>query len=251
MKYFYVVTILIFSLWISACTNTSVDSAQLYKGQSEEQIFRDGEQSLSKHQYEDAIHHFETLNARYPFGKFAEQSSLNLVYAYYKSSNTPNALAEANRYIRLYPRNPSVDYAYYMKGLVQLNENLGFFERYFTFDYAKRDLSNLRKAYVDFNHLVRYFPKSKYTPDARQQMIYIRNTLARHELQVAQFYYDHEAFVAAANRASNVVRHYQETPSVPEALKLMVKSYQKLGLTKEANDTSQVLQLNFPDSKKA
>lgn len=249
MRSCLIVIFFLFTLCLSACSAKAPDSTQFFKGQSEEKIFLDGEKAMKKHNYEDAIKHFETLNARYPFGQFSEKSLRNLIYAYYKKDNAPFALATAAQYIRLYPRGEQVDYAYYMRGFIQLKDNQGFFERHFPVDLAKRDINNLHKAYIDFNQLVRYFPKSKYAPDAKKHMMSIQNTLAQHELQVAEFYYNHESYVAAANRANGIVQNYQQTPTTPKALVLMVKSYQKLNLHEEATSALRVLQTNFPRSK--
>jgi outer membrane protein assembly factor BamD len=234
------------SLMLSSCTTSTPSPENLYPGQSEAKIYADGKESMLKGNYEEAIHHFENITSVYPFGEYAQKSQLNLIYSYYKKDNFPLALAAADQYIRLYPRGENIDYAYYMRGIVQFEENKGVFERFFKTDFAKRDLTGLKKAYIDFNRLQTYFPKSQYTPYAKRRLIYIRNTLALHELQVAQFYYERQSYVAAANRANEVVQHYQGAPQVPQALVLMVKSYQKLGLTKDADESLRILKLNFP-----
>jgi len=234
---------------LSACSSTPKDPASLFPNKTEAQLFHEGQASMLDGSYNDAVQHFESLDARYPFGKYTRQSQLDLIYTYYEQDDLPSALAAADRYIHLYPRGPNVDYAYYMRGLVQFGENHNFFERYFKVDFAKRDLTALRGAYVDFAQLTRYFPKSQYAADARQRMVYIRNVLARHQLEVADFYLKHKAYVAAANRANDVVDHYQGAPSVPDALAIMVKSYRALHLLKNANDALLVLRVNYPDSK--
>lgn len=248
-KYLYIILTLLLLGMLSACSSTPKDPASLYPNKTEAQLFNDGQHAMLDGDYNEAVQHFESLDARYPFGKYARQAHLDTIYAYYQQDDYPSALAAADDYIHLYPRGPNVDYAYYMRGLIQFGENQNFFERYFKFDSAKRDLTALKGAYVDFAQLTRYFPESKYAADARQRMVYIRNVLARHQLEVAEFYFKHKAYVAAANRANDVVLHYQEAPSVPEALAIMVKSYRKLHLNDDANDALLVLRINYPDSK--
>lgn len=249
MKMIKFIAITFFCAFICGCAATKVDPVDLYQGQSQAKIFTDGKIAMKKGQYDEAVKHFEALDAQYPFGPYTRQALLDLIYSYYESSDTGSALVTADRYIRLYPRGPNVDYAYYVRAVIQFNANHGFFERHFPVDFAKRNTTSLKNAFADFNQLVRYFPRSKYAADARQHMVYIRNILARHDLQVAQFYYDRKTYVGAANRANEVVQHYQETPSVPAALALMAKSYQKLGLTKDENEALRVLRLNFPNYK--
>jgi len=156
------------------------------------------------------------------------------------------ASAAADRFIRIHPASAHVDYAYYMRGLANYNKNIGLMERSFGADLATRDLSQMKKAFTDFKLLTKRFPHSHYTPSAHQYMVYLRNIFARHEFEVAQYYYKREAYVAAANRASNVVAYYQGAPVVVNALVLMAKSYNKLGMTKAAQEALLVLKYNYP-----
>jgi outer membrane protein assembly factor BamD len=247
MKKFNFIILCLLCLFIAACSSTdSNDTTKLYKKQTEAQIFNAGEKAMLKGDYNLANQRFSVIASRYPFGKHASQALLDSIYCYYKEDDLPTAFAQADQFIRMYPRNSHVDYAYYMRGIIEMNQNHSFFERYFPADFAKRDLATLNQAYLDFKQLIRLFPKSVYVQDSRQRMVYIRNLFARHTLQVAQFYYDHENYVAAADRANEVVRKYQQTPSIPDALVVMIKSYRKLNLTKEADDAQKVLKLNFP-----
>lgn len=249
MKNLYFAILLVCGLLLTACSSMDKDPADLYKGQSAKQIFNDGENDLLKERYDDAEKHFEAIDARYPFSEYTQQSHLDLIYAYYMQGDTASAVASADRYIRLYPRGPHVDYAYYMRGLVTFEENRGAFERWLSIDFSKRDLTILHNSFQDFNQLIQFFPESPYAPDARKKMIHIRNLFARHQLQTAQFYYERKTYVAAINRANEVILHYQETPSVPDALAVIVKSYRALGYQQEADKTLQLLRLNFPQSK--
>lgn len=236
------------ALFLVGCA-AEPDVSTLYQGQSEAKIFQDGEHLMKKGHYAEAVKHFEVMDARYPFGKYSRQSQLDIIYAYLKNDDIPSALAAADRYIKLYPTGPDVDYVYYMRGLIRFNQNHGFFEKYFPTDFAKRDLTTVKQAYGDFRLLVHYFPRSKYAPDAKVRMRYIRNIIARHELQVADFYFKRKAYIAAANRANVVVQNYQGAPVMSQALVIMVKSYRQLGLTQDADEALRVLQANFPKVK--
>ncbi len=249
MKKLSFIILFVSLLFLTACATTPTDPSIVYRGQSESKIFNDGQTAMLKKDYDVAAKHFEGLNSLYPYGKYAQQAQLDLIYSYYKQQDTASSIIAADRYIHLYPRGKNVDYAYYMRGLMNFTENRGAIESYFGIDFAKRDLSNAKQAYADFDRLITYFPHSKYAPYARQHMVVIRNMLARHELYAAQFYYDHEAYIAAANRANGIVSHYQQTPSVPKALVLLVKSYRKLNLPEKANNVLKVLTLNFPKIK--
>ncbi len=238
---------LLFSL-LTACS-TTVDPAEAYKGETAEQIFYTGEKELRKGNYSEAIKRFEALDAQYPFGRNAEIAALHIIYAYYMSSDYASAEAAANRFVHQYPTSPHVDYAYFMRGLSNYYQNLGIFERFFAVDLATRDLTQVKKSYADFSNIVNIYPNSAYAPAARQYMVYLRNVLAEHELEVAQYYMERQAYVAAANRANLVVRHYQGAPVVPDALVVMVQAYRKLHMTQLASDTLRVLEYNYPNSK--
>ncbi|MBN1684741.1 MAG: outer membrane protein assembly factor BamD [Gammaproteobacteria bacterium] len=239
------ITTIFCSLILFACATKIPDPASMFPGENEAQLFNHAEQNIATKNYDKAVQYFETLDARYPFGELNKKGQLHIIYAYYKKDDYASAIAAADRYIRLYPADKTVDYAYYMRGLIRMEEHRGSVERYFHIDTAERDLEPLKKAFADFAQLMRFFPKSQYAPDARQRMIYIRNTIAKHNVEVAQFYYDRQAYVAAANRASDVVQHYQGAPAVIPALKLMEKSYRKLGLTQQADDAAQALKKNY------
>ena len=249
MKTIKIAILCCLTLFIYACASTSPDPADMFPGKSANTLYVEGQNFMLKGHYNDAVSRFETFDVKYPFSQHAQQVVLDLIYSYYKQDDTASALATADRFIHLYPRSKNVDYAYYMRGLLNFNEGHGFFEKYFRVDFATRDLTALHSAYNDFNQLVRLFPRSKYAADARLRMIYIRNLFARHVLEVSKFYYKRQMYVASADRANEVILHYQQTPSIPEALSIMVKSYRKLGADTAANKTLSVLKLNFPDSK--
>ncbi|WP_305909501.1 outer membrane protein assembly factor BamD [Methylomarinum sp. Ch1-1] len=218
-----------------------------YNGWDAKQFHDKARDAMKAGNYQKAIKLYETLEARYPFGDYAAQTQLDVAYAYYKNDDPEAAIAAADRFIKIHPRNPSVDYAYYLKGLVNYNRGIGFIDRFLPTDASQRDPGNARDAYDNFAELIRRFPDSKYVPDAKQRMIALKNNLAMYEVHVARFYLKRRAYVAAANRASHVVQEYQRTPAVPYALEIMQQAYGKLNLSDLEADAKRVYQLNYPD----
>lgn len=231
---------------LTGCGATT-DSSQAYKGESPQTIYAYGKSALKDRSYSEAIKRFEALDVQYPYGPETEKAEFYLIYAYYMKDEYALSAAAADRFIHLHPAYQYVDYAYYMRGLANFYKNMGILERIFSVDLATRDLTQIRKAYFDFRELVERFPNSVYAPPAHQYMVYLRNLMASHTLETAQFYYDRKAYVAAANRANDVVAHYQGAPAVVDALVLMARSYQRLGMKKEESDTLQVLKYNYPN----
>lgn len=234
---------------LAGCKTTEAYSQ--YKNASDKEIFNRAESHMGHGNYEAAIKDFEALDVLYPFGEYSQQGQMDIIFAYYKHGDTDEALAAADRYIRLYPRGPNVDYAYYMKGLINLGPEEGWMERWLRAERAQLDVTGLEQAFASFNMLVERFPQSKYVPDARSRMVYIRNLLAQHELELAQFYMKRKTYVAAANRASQVVEHYPGVPQTIPALAIMVQAYTALGQTQMANEAMRVLQSNYPNSPEA
>lgn len=247
MKIKNIFLISILALILIGCTTTQ-EASEAYKGESPEYIFQKGEEAMRSRNYGEAIKRFEALDVQYPFGHNTEIAQLHLIYAYYRNSDYPSAESAADRFIRSHPASPYVDYALYMRGISNYYQNLGIFERFFSVDLAKRDLSQIKKSYADFNEIVMLHPTSCYAPAAYQYTVYLRNTLANHQLHVAEYYYSKQAYIAAANRASLVVKHYEGSPVVPCALVIMVKSYRNLQLTQNMNEAMQVLRYNYPNS---
>lgn len=244
----HIVQFVLLGLFVTACTSITSSPSEVFKNQTADQIFLSGEEAIAKGQYASAVQHFEGLDSLYPFNEHAEQADIDLIYAYYKTGDEPSAVASADRFIHLYPRSEHVDYVYYMKGLANYEQDRGWFLRYLPVDISQRDPGTARQAFDDFGTLLRLFPHSVYAPDAQKRMIYLRNLFARHDIQVATYYMQRGAYVAAANRANYVVQHYQQTPSVIDALGIMVKAYRKLGLNDRADDAYRVLEVNYPDS---
>jgi outer membrane protein assembly factor BamD len=214
---------------------------------TEQMLYRNAQRSLRAGNYQSAIEQLELLESRFPFGRYAEQAQLEIIYAHFMSFDTEAARSTADRFIRLHPQHPNVDYAYYLRGLAAYHRNRGVFDRLVTTDVARRDMTSNREAYDDFALLLSRFPNSAYAPDARQRMIHLRNVLARSELHIANFYMERGAYVAAANRARFVIENYSRSEAVPEALALVVEANVKLGMDDAANDALQVLATNFPD----
>jgi len=211
-----------------------------------EQLYQQGVDAMDASNYEFASRSFERLIARFPFGPYTEQSQINLAYAQYKDGKPDDAYSTVNRFIKTYPTHKHIDYAYYLRGLINFNRSAGFLERYVGQDMTKRDQANLRQSFDDFAALINRYPQSRYAEDGRQRMIYLRNMMASSELHVAMFYLRRTAYVAASNRAKAIVETYPQSPQAGDALAIMVISYKNLGQDKLAEDADRVLKLNYP-----
>lgn len=235
----------LFTLLICSCSTTT-DPSETYPGESPAHIYEAGKSALQDKNHGEAIKRFEALDVQYPFNSETEQAQLYLIYAYYMKEEYTMAVSAADRFIRLHPVNPHVDYAYYMRGIANYYQNLGTIERIFAIDLATRDLTQIEQSYHDFTVVATRYPQSIYAPAAHQYMIFLRNVMADHELHIADYYYRRKAYVAAAARASDMVTHFQGAPAVVDGLVLMAKSYHQLHLTKLEQDTLRVLNYNYP-----
>jgi len=218
------------------------------KDWSASQLYSEAKQKLNEKNYEKAIEYFEILEARYPFGRYAQQAQLEIAYAYYKYDEPDLAIAAADRFIKIYPRHENIDYAWYLKGLINYSRGKTIADKLLPQDPSERDTFTMRAAYDDFNQLVQQFPASIYAADAAQRMIFLRNNMAEYEIHAAKYYMRRKAYVAAANRGEYVVENYQRTPAVEEALVIMARAYRKLGMRDLESDAIRVLRLNYPDS---
>jgi outer membrane protein assembly factor BamD len=216
---------------------------------SAEKLYAEARGEMSAGQYESAIKLFERLEANYPFGTYATQAQMEIAYAHYKAQDQAEALAAVERFIKLHPNHPQVDYMYYLRGLVNFNDQIGFLSVIYSQDPTERDPKATREAYAAFKALVDKFPNSKYAPDAIARMNYLINAMAAYEVHVANYYYRRGAYLAAVNRAQNAVADYSESPSREEALFIMMRSYDKLGMFTLRDDTQRVLTLNYPNSR--
>ena len=234
-------------LLISGCSWFGGDDDELIADSGEQQMYREAQRHLKNENFSLAVRSLQGLESRYPFGQYAEQAQLELIYAHYSAYEFAAANEAADRFIRLHPRHPSVDYAYYMKGLAAYDIEPGFFSRFIPSDDTKRDVSHIQTAFAEFAQLLARFPDSAYAPDARQRMVHMRNMLARNEIHVANYYFRRGAYMAALNRGKYVVEHMQQTPSVADGLAIMGQAYLLLGLDDLAEDSIAVLCENYPD----
>ncbi|MEW5786880.1 MAG: outer membrane protein assembly factor BamD [Pseudomonadota bacterium] len=218
------------------------------KSWSASKLYYAAKDDLAEGNYERAVKLFEKLEARYPYGAYAQQAQLEVAYAYYKDNEPASAIAACERFIKLHPNHPHVDYAYYLKGLANFVEDQSLFARFGDQDMSDRDPKSAREAFEAFQQLVSRYPDSKYAPDAVARMKYLVNALAYSEVHVARYYYKRGAYVAAANRGKYVLEHYQQSPALEEALAIMARSYEKIGLNDLRDDALRVLKLNFPRS---
>ncbi len=239
--------VLFFVVSISGCSMFSEKkSSDLSENWSAERLYYEAKDAMDAGGHDDAIELYQKLEARYPFGKFSKQAQLDMAYSYYKKNETAASIAAANRFLKLYPTHPRGDYAYYIKGLALFSQGKGFMDRYLEKDNSQRDPGASLGSFREFSDLVKRYPNSEYVPDARQRMVYLRNGLAQHEVNVAKYYMRRNAFVAAANRARFAVENYQQAPAIPAALVVMAKAYKVLGMNDLSDDALRVLEENFP-----
>jgi outer membrane protein assembly factor BamD len=218
-------------------------------GWSANKLYAEAKSAMSEGTFDKAIKYFEKLEARYPYGRYAQQSQLEVAYAYYKQQEVPQAIAACDRFIRLHPNHPNVDYAYYLKGLVNFNEDLGMLGHLSMQDQTERDPKAAQESFEAFKALVAKFPESKYAKDSTLRMAYLVNALASHEVHVARYYMQRGAFIAAANRAQTAVKTYPDAPANEEALFVMIKAYDALEMADLRNDAERVMKKNFPNSE--
>ena len=218
-------------------------------GWNAQTLYSEAKASMSEGGYDRAIQLFEKLEARYPYGRFAQQAQLEVAYAYYKQGEQALALAAADRFIKLHPNQQNVDYAFYLKGLVNLNEDLGLLAGLGRQDLSERDPKGAREAFDSFRELVERFPESRYADDSRARMQYLVNSLASHEVHVARYYYNRGAYVASINRAQTAVTNFPQAPAIEEALFIMIKGYDQLGMPDLRDDSERVMRRNFPKSE--
>ena len=212
---------------------------------SAQKLYSEAQDELSAGGYTQAIKYLETLQSRFPFGRYAQQAQMEIAYAQYKDGERDLALAACDRFMRQFPNSPNIDYVYYLKGLVTFNDNLGLLGSITSQDLTERDPKALRDSFDSFRDLVVRFPESKYAPDAVIRLKYLVNAMAAHEVHVARYYLRRGAYVAAANRAEIVVQQYQQAPAVRDALQIMVAAYDGLSMPQLRDDAKRVLDSNF------
>jgi outer membrane protein assembly factor BamD len=232
------------SIFLTACS--TVDEEESIRG-TERGIYEQAQAHMRGENYPSAVRKLQLLESRFPFGKYAEQAQLELIYAHYRSGDFAEAMAAADRFIRLHPRHENVDYAYYVKGLAAFTDGASIFDRFIPGDVANRDPGPALQSFSAFSELLSRYPNSNFAADARARMVYLRNLLARHEIHVANYYFKRRAFVSALRRGQYVVENFPKTPAVADGLAVMIQAYKSLGLNEQANTSLAVLKLNFPD----
>lgn len=240
------ILILLTVLGLIACSSND-ELPDIGADAGEQQIYEEAQRYLRNDNYDLAVRSLQQLEARYPFGKYAEQAQLELIYAHYGAYEHEAAVEAADRFIRLHPMHPNVDYAYYMKGLSAYTANEDIFARFTPTDPTKRDTTQAREAFAEFAQLLSRFPDSPYAADAEARMIALRNLLARSEINIANYYLRRGAYLAAVNRGRYVVENFQRTPAVADGLAVMAQGYIFLGLDDLAEESIAVLAKNFPD----
>ena len=222
---------------------TEEDSA----GLTEKDFYERIQTSLNASNWTVAISNLQLLESQFPFGKYAEQGQLELIYAQYKSGDYESSIASADRFIRLHPQHPNVDYAFYVKGLSEISQTGGFFDSFLPTDSSMRDIGEARGAFTTLTELLSRFPESPYAADARKRLVSLRNRLARAEIHVANYYFTRGAYLAAANRGRFAVENFQQSPAVPDGLAVMAQAYYLLEMKELADNSVEVLVANYPE----
>lgn len=240
----------LFAVVLSSCSFFGGDDDtddEFGAGKAERELYDSAISYLESSQSRVAIDYLEALESQFPFGAYAEQAQLELIYAYYRSSNHDSAMASADRFIRLHPEHPNVDYAFYMRGLITFTREASFIGQFLPLDITTRDPGSARESFAYFSEFLVRYPNSGYGPDARKRLIYLRNLLSRHEINTANYYFKRGAYLAATNRGKFVVENFQGSPSVPDGLATMALGYRLLGYTELADNATRVLAQNYPE----
>ncbi len=228
---------------LTACSSTPKEPEYT----TEADLYNAATTQLNRSQWETAIRNLQTLEENFPFGTYAEQAQLELIYAYYMSNDPDAAIATANRFIRLHPQHRNADYAYYMMGLSAFTKDKGMFERVLPTDLTMRDPGAARESLANFSQLLNRYPDSAYAADAKKRMLYLRNLLARYEIHVANYYFKRGAYLAATARGRYVLENYPRTPAIPDALAVMVQGYKELKMEEPAEQMLAILRTNYPN----
>lgn len=241
--------ILSIALLATGCSNKkSVLSPEALAEQQVEELYNKAKKALDKGNYSFAVQYYRALESSFPFGPYTEQAKLDVIYAYNKVGDTEKAVSAADNFIELYPTHQNIDYAYYMKGVVNFEKRQTKVDRFIKGSkQAVRDAKPLSDSLDAFNELLKRYPQSVYAEDSKQRIIYLRNRLATRELAIAQYYFDNKTYVAAVNRCKHIIYKYETTPAVEGALLLMEKTYLEMGMTDLAASTHKVLINNFPN----
>lgn len=237
------VSALVMALVVAGCASNKEEKAQK---SSEQSVYENAQKFLRTSSWEAAAQTLELLEETFPFGTYAEQAQLELIYAYFRSNEHDSVIAAADRFIRLHPQHRNVDYAYYMRGIAAFFNDTGLFSALAT-DTTQRDPGSARESFNYFAQLIERFPTSPYAKDAQKRMIYLRNSLARGEISVANYYMLRGAYLAAANRGKHVVENFQLTPAVPDGLAVMAQAYKMMAMDDLSQEAAEILAYNYPD----
>jgi outer membrane protein assembly factor BamD len=245
LSFLYVIALMAGTTALTGCSTTAPDKTA---GMSPSAIYAEAKDASSSGQWDKAISLLEKLEARAAGTPLAQQAQLDRAYAQYKSAEPAQAIATLDRFIKLHPASPALDYALYLKGIISFNDDLGLFSSLTDQDLSERDQKASKESFESFKELVARFPESKYAVDARLRMNYIVGSLAQYEVHVARYYYKRGAYLAAVNRAQQAVTEYRDVPAVEEALFIIYKAYDALGLTELRDDARRVLERSYPQS---
>ena len=237
-----------FMLSLSACSLLQSEPPDETRNWSAQKLYAEARDELNAGGYDKAVKYFEKLESRYPFGTYAQQAQMDIAYAHYRAGDQALALAAVERFIKLHPNHPNVDYMYYLRGLINFNDKLSLFDFVSRQDLTERDPKAVREAFDSFKLLIDRYPNSVYAKDARDRLAYLVNAMAQYDVHVADYYYRRGAYLAAANRAQQVVREFKDSPAVEDALYIMARSYDALGMTELRDDANRVFKQNFPNS---
>lgn len=240
---------LFLAAFLTGCASSGDVDDETY-GMPVAELYQEAKRLLTTGEYASAIQYYEKLESRFPYGTYAERARIEMAYAYYKDSQPETAIVAADRFIKLHPNHPNVDYAYYLRGLASFDNSVSFMDKLFDQEPSERDPQSVRKAFKYFSELIKRFPKSRYVPDSIKRMKELRENLARYEIHVANYYQRRGAYLAVVNRAKYIIENYQGSRAIPDALALMIESYRKLGMPDLARDAYRVLELNYPEHEK-
>lgn len=246
LSYVYSALMVGAAVLFAGCSSVEVDKTA---GMSPNKIYAEAKDEMSVGAWDKAVTLLEKLEGRAAGTPLAQQAQLDKAYARYKSNEPAEALAAIDRFMKQHPASPALDYALYLKGVINFNDDLGLFSFITRQDISERDQKASKESFEAYKELVTRFPDSRYTPDARQRMIYIVNSLAQYEVHVAKYYYRRGAYLAAINRAQTALAEYRAVPALEDALFIMYQSYDALGMADLRDDTKRILEKNYPQSE--
>jgi outer membrane protein assembly factor BamD len=244
------VTAVALALFLGGC-GLFADKLDPRKDWTAADYYKAAKEEFDNRNWDASIKIYEALESKYPFGRFAQQAQMEVAYAYYKQGETAQALSAIDKFVKLHPNHPNLDYALYLRALVNFKEDLGPFTKLVRQDLADRDPKAARESFEGFKDLVNRVPESRYAQDSRERMAYLVEALARHEIHVARYYLRREAYLAAANRAQDAIVRFPSSPSHREALEIMIEAYDRMSMPELRDDARRVLAKNFPDDRMA